>query len=94
MESTFIAFRHIYLMLMTNANWQSVAKWSATFFMAVSAIIVSFSVEWSGYAITFFGFFLGHVLWATSAWVMRERALLVLNIGFIPIDIYAMYIRT
>ena len=81
-------------MLMTSTDWRNAAKWGATFSMAISAIIVSFSVELSGYAITFFGFFVGHVLWALSAWFMRERALLVLNIGFLPIDIYAMYIRT
>ena len=88
-----IAFEHIILMLSTSANWQVAFKWLATAFMAISALTVSFSVEWAGCSIAFVGFLMGHILWAMSAVPMKENALLALNVGFIPVDLYAMYIR-
>lgn len=88
-----IAAEHALLMLGTSTKWQQSFKWLANAFMAISALTVSFSIEWAGYSVAFLGFLMGHILWALSAVSMKENALIMLNVGFIPIDLYAMYIR-
>lgn len=93
MNPTLLAFDHARLMLATNHAWQETVKWMATIFMTLSAMTVSFSVSLSASAFVFSGFLLGHILWGLSAYAMREKALLALNVGFIPIDIYAIWIR-
>lgn len=93
MDPTLLALQHSQMMLASSDGWQSAFKWTANLFMAISAVAVSFSVDWAISPIAFLGFLIGHVLWATSGWAMRDKALIMLNVGFIPLDIYAMYIR-
>ena len=70
-----------------------IAKWSATAIMAISGILVSFSVHLTTRWSTFIGFFLGHVIWSAVAIYLGDWALLAVNAFFIPIDIYAMWLR-
>jgi len=93
MTSVVIACQYIILMLSMSGAWQDSFKWAATGCMMISALAVSFSVELASEAFTFSGFLIGHIIWAVSAVSMKERALVVINIGLIPIDFYAMYIR-
>ena len=70
-----------------------ILKWTGTVSMAISAILISFSVQIAKIPWSFLGFLLAHIIWGGVAWSMDEMALFVLNVGFIPIDIYAMYVR-
>lgn len=72
----------------------SVIKWSGTFFMTLSAVAVSFSVQWAEQWWAFVGFLIGHMLWTYSSVKMKEWALFSLNFSFIFVDIYAILLRT
>ena len=93
MISSYLAFRHTQFMLEVSTEWQTTFKWLANTFMVISALIVSFSPELAGHPATFVGFLFGHILWAMSGWSMKDIALITLNVGFIPIDFYAILIR-
>ena len=68
-------------------------KWVATGFITLSAIFVSFNVDWATEWWPFIGFLVGHVIWSIFAYRMREWSLFGLNFFFIFIDTYAIYIR-
>lgn len=68
-------------------------KWGATFFITISAILVSFNIKWATEWWAYVGFLVGHVIWSFAAWHIDEPALLWLNIAFIFVDFYAIYIR-
>jgi hypothetical protein len=68
-------------------------KWSATAFITISAILVSFNIKWATEWWAYVGFLIGHIIWAAAAWYMEEWALLWLNGSFIFVDFYAIYIR-
>lgn len=70
------------------------AKWLATIAMMISAILVSFKIEWATVWWAFVGFLVGHVIWCWAAVKMREWALFSLNFSFIFVDLYAILIRT
>lgn len=88
-----LALDHATLMLSTDKTWRETAKWSGTVLISSSAAIVALSIDMSLAPAPFFGFLAGHLIWGASAWAMRERALYVLNWGFIPFDIYAILLR-
>lgn len=89
-----LALEHTNLMLATDNFWRECAKWIGTGLISTSAAVVALSIDAASVPLPFVGFFLGHLIWGASAWAMRERALWVLNIGFIPLDLYAIFIRT
>jgi len=68
-------------------------KWFGNLTAYISAILVSFSVHLANDPLTFIGFLISHVIWSVIALRMREWALFGLNFCFIPIDIYAIWIR-
>lgn len=79
--------------LLVDPKWQEGFKWAGTVLIATSAILVSFFPSLSHHASPFLGFFFGHILWASMGIVRRDKPLIAVNGFFIPIDIYAMYIR-
>lgn len=70
-----------------------IIKWSGTLCMAISAVLVSFSMKLATKWWPFTGFLLGHILWTYGAFVMNEPALFYLNVAFIFVDIRAIMIR-
>lgn len=69
-------------------------KWAATSFLVSGATIVSFFPHLAfGGAWVFSLFLIGHIIWSIYAYTLKEKSLLFLNIGFIPIDFYAMVVR-
>lgn len=87
------AIDYIKYSILIDAKWQETIKWTGTALIGVSALLVSFSPELSQQAMPFLGFFLGHVLWSTMGAIKRDWPLTTINTFFIPIDLYAMYIR-
>ena len=70
-----------------------IIKWIATAFLTVSGVLVSFSVKWATEWWPYAGFLIGHIIWSIFSITMNEWALLAMNVVFIFIDIYAIYIR-
>ena len=69
-------------------------KGLATSMMILAACLISFSPELAAEsALTFSLFFLVHIIWASYAFIMREISLMWMNIGLIPLDLYAIGIR-
>lgn len=89
-----LALEHTNLMLATDKFWRECAKWVGTGLISTSAILVALSTDMSLAPLPFVGFFLGHIIWGLSALAMRENALIALNLGFIPFDTYAIFIRS
>ena len=72
---------------------EEILKWVATILITYSAITVSSSTVWATKWWAFIGFLLGHIIWSISAWYMQDHPLFVLNVVFIFVDFYAMWIR-
>lgn len=68
-------------------------KWFGTAMFLFSSIIVSafpsMAAEWWPFA----GFMFGHCLWTVAGIHMKDGAVVTLNAMYIPIDIYAIFIR-
>lgn len=93
MYPIFIASETLCLLVNYNKKYQEATKWIANCLMYVSAIVISVSISMSLMPITYFGFFLAHVIWAFFAWKVKDMPLFWQFSFFIPLDIYAMYIR-
>lgn len=87
------SMRNIWLLVNYDEKSQDIAKWIANIFMYVSAIVLSISIPAAQTLLPYVAFFISHVLWSFFAWKIRDVALLYQFLFFIPIDIYAMYIR-
>jgi len=93
MDSFIFSVQHVWLLINYNKKAQEIAKWCANAFMYVSAILLSVSVAASLIPVTYIGFLIAHIIWAFFAWKIKDIPLFTQFIFFIPIDLYAMYIR-
>lgn len=85
--------QHIWTLVNQDKKSQEIAKWLANIFMGVSAIALSISITASLIPITYMGFLIAHIIWAFIAWKIKDNPLLAQFLFFIPVDLYAMYIR-
>jgi len=88
-----IAASYIWMVLNTSIDWQQRLKWMATSSMLVGATIISVSTEWANIVVPYLMFMLGHVIWGTFAHIMKDKPLFWLNVLFLPLDCYAIYLR-
>lgn len=93
MNSFIFSVQYVWFLINYNQKAQEITKWLANIFMYISAITLSLSVAASLLPITYIGFLIAHIIWAFFAWKIKDNALLASFIFFIPIDLYAMYIR-
>ncbi len=93
MESFLLSMQYTWILINYDEQAQKIAKWVANVFMYISAIVLSISVAASLLPITYVGFLLAHIIWSFFAWKIKDNALLAQFLLFIPIDLYAMYIR-
>lgn len=70
-----------------------IPKWLGNIFIMSSAVLVSFSTELAITWWAFCGFFVGHIFWIYSSAKDKQIPLLSLNIFFICLDMWAIYIR-
>ncbi len=70
-----------------------VLKWTANAFIIVPAIIITVSILSASHIYPFVLFMVGHILWASFAFIQNDKPLIWLNIGLLPVDVYAMVIR-
>lgn len=93
MESLIYSVQHLWLLVNYDKKTQEIVKWLGNAFMYVSAILLSVSVAASLVPVTYLGFLVAHIIWAFFAWQVKDKPLFAQFILFIPIDLYAMYIR-
>jgi len=93
MDSFLFSVQYVWLLVNYDKKAQEVAKWLANAFMYTSAILLSISVTASLLPVTYIGFLLAHIIWAFFAWKIKDKPLFAQFLFFIPIDLYAMYIR-
>jgi len=75
-------------------NVHSFIKGSAMIAMITAACLISASPYLAAHsALTFCLFLYVHIIWSSYALVMKEYSLLVMNIGLMPFDFYAIGIR-
>ena len=86
------SLEYLWYNLCFNPLWQDRVKWIATFFIYASAVAMSLSTALRMEPIIFYSFIIGHVLWGLVGLAMKDRPLVALNWGFIPLDIIAIVI--
>ncbi len=93
MDNFLFSVQHAWLLVNYDKKTQEMTKWIANIFMYISALTLSISITASLIPITYIGFFFAHTIWAFFAWKIKDMPLLGQFLFFIPIDLYAMYIR-
>jgi hypothetical protein len=67
-------------------------KWSGTGLFALGAVsIAAFPNSMS--LMPFAAFTAGHILWTITGFNMRDKAVITLNLMYLPLDFYAIAIR-
>lgn len=72
---------------------KNLSKWAGTVLFIIGSYLVSVFPELGASPYPFVLFFIGHVLWAGAGIQMRDEALIALNLLYIPMDVYAIFIR-
>ena len=93
MTEVLTAWQYFFWKLETSPKWLENFQWIGTVNMQISAILVSVSVVMAASAWAFIGFFVAHVIWAIAARIIKSRPLFVQSVMFLPLDLWAMYIR-
>lgn len=86
------ALDYIWYNLQTNEEWQNRAKWTGNAFIYASAIAMSLSTELRNFPIIYYSFMVGHLIWGTVGVALKDKPLIMLNYGFVPLDINAIAI--
>ena len=74
--------------------WHKTLKWTGTLFTLVGVWTLSISPTLAAESVTLFSLFLvAHVAWGSYGWITREKSLIWMNVGMLPLDFYAMWIR-
>lgn len=68
-------------------------KWFGTALFGIGAIALSISPKLALELWPFIAFLVGHTIWATTGILARDRAIIALNMMYIPLDIYAIFTR-
>lgn len=69
-------------------------KWTGTIFTLIGVWTMSISPTMAAGSVPLFGLFLiAHLSWGTYGWLTREKSLIWMNAGMLPLDVYAMWIR-
>lgn len=95
MQELFIAYEGICARLNSNLSFLNIFKWIGTASMFTSAVLISVSPIIADSPLSFLGFFAAHCIWLLAALAEgRDKPLIWLNLTFIPIDLWAIGIRT
>lgn len=80
--------------LLKRTNYHSWLKGTASTLMIIAAFLISISPDLAANSALVYSMFMAvHIIWATYAIAMKEYSLLWMNVGLLPIDIYAIGIR-
>lgn len=67
----------------------SILRWVGTIMGVLGAVLVASNTEVSKYG--FLAFLVSAILWATVAQIIKDRALLSLQITFMCVDLFGIY---
>ena len=93
MNELWLAGKYVSEKIEFDDDWQQGVKWAANIFIFISAIMISVSLEIAAQPYAFIGFFIAHILWVWAAIVIKDKPLIALNVFFLPMDLWAMWIR-
>ena len=68
-------------------------KWGGTVFFFIGSATISVFPSLSLLWWPFLLFAFGHCLWALAGVLMRDRAVITLNVMYLPFDIFAIFTR-
>ena len=88
------SLEYIWGQIAFNPTWQESIKWTGNLLIMSGAAALALSLDLRMSVVPYIGFMIGHILWGLMGFVMKDRPLMVLNWGFIPLDINAISIST
>lgn len=90
-----LIFAYSYMMdkIHTSEDVLFILKWAGNVYMYLGAIFVSVSITLAAEPSIFVLFLLGHIFWLIAGLAMRDKPLIFLNLFFIPLDMWAIFIR-
>ena len=74
---------------MLNDKNLNILRWIGTIMGVIGAILVASNTDLSKYG--FLAFLVSAILWATVAQIIKDRALLSLQITFMCVDLFGIY---
>lgn len=77
----------------TTITRDGVIKWVGSILIAISAVIIAFSPRLAVMWPSFIGYCIGALVWTYYGVKAKEWSLAVLNLFYLAIDIYAIYVR-
>ena len=89
----FYALQYLGWILMANQDVFQKFKWTGTILTMCAAIFIAVSLEIAQEPWPFMIYLVGAFIWSYSAILMRDWALLGMNLLFIGTDTYAIIIR-
>lgn len=81
------------LWMLIAASARERIKWFGTAFFFVGSAVISLSTELSIAYWPYALFAVGHILWTISGFLMRDRAVVALNVMYLPFDFIAIFMR-
>lgn len=81
------------LVLQCEVNITEIVKWIGTALFAIGGIAISVWVEVGAMAWPFVCFAIGHLLWFTAGLALKDKSLIGLNVMYLPLDAYAVFLR-
>lgn len=81
------------LALLANQTTFNQFKWIGNAMLMTAAGVVAVSAEWATQAWPFVLYTLGAGVWMYAGMVMKDKALFSLNLFFVLLDVYAVWIR-
>jgi hypothetical protein len=82
-----------FLQVITSDLFLQFIKWFGTGLFALGAFYVSIKPDTSTKLWPFVLFLFGHLIWAASGVIMKDEAIVALNLMYVPLDLYAIFIR-
>jgi len=69
------------------------AQWTGIALFAIGSIAISVYPNAGLVAWPFVLFLIGHLLWAISGIALKDKAIITLNVVYLPFDVYATVLR-
>ncbi len=89
----FHALHYLEFLLLANEEIFNKFKWIGTLSTMTAALIIAVSIDISQQAWPFMIYLIGAFVWTYASYLMKDWALMCLNILFIMTDTYAIIIR-
>ena len=89
----YYAIHYLGLLIIANEQLFQRFKWVGNGLLMTAAMSVAVSAEWAQHAWPFVLYTIGAGMWMYAGMIMKDKALVGLNLFFVVIDVYAIIIR-